>query len=192
VRTTPSGLGVRVKPDGTLSFSDPGTVRNVKPSVFPSGLAGVSGTFDVNDALARASGNDPYAYEKRKIAQATFEDRLCLAEAADRQRKQEGLLHLKDQLQSLRELPGLSGTRRREILFDLWNECVEEGADGQPNLAAAARATIIAFIRRAFPPGSPEAFTPTEIVALNRRRSSRSPFDPYGTLARSAPDAGAR
>jgi hypothetical protein len=191
-RTTPSGLQVEIRPDGTLSFSDPARIRNVKPTLFPNGMVGVSGAFDLNDAMGRLAGNDPQSYEKRKIAEATFEDRLCLARAADLQRKQEALFHLEQQLQSLRALPGLTSERRHEVIFELWDDCVDDGADGQPALAAAARATIVAFIRRVCPPGSPDAFTPNEIVAFNRRRTARLPFDPYGTLARPPPDAGFR
>jgi hypothetical protein len=180
VHTTASGLEVRIEPDGTLMFRDPGAVRNVRPTVFPSGLVGVSGTFDINDALERAAGNDPYAAEKRKIAEETFEDRLCLAQAAARQRKQEGLFRLSQQLQRLTSTPGLSDARRRELVFDLWDDCVEETADGEPDLGAAARATIIAFIRRTFPPESPRAYTAGELASLNARRSSRRAFAPYG------------
>jgi hypothetical protein len=190
-RTTSSGLGVKVGSDGAISFRDPKFVQDVKPGlgVLP-GMVGLGGRFDINDLTERAAGNDPYAYEKRKIAEATFEERLCLAQQAALARKQEGLFHLKDRLEKLLHLPGLTAARRREIVFEWWDECVDDTADNQPNLGAAARATILVFIRRVFPPESPDAYTPAELAALNGRRVSRGAFDPYDTGR--TPDAGER
>jgi hypothetical protein len=190
-RTTSSGLGVKVDSDGAISFRDPKFVQDVKPGLggLP-GMVGAGGRFDINDLAERAAGNDPYGYEKGKIAEATFEERLCLAEQAALKRKREGLFHLKDRLERLLQLPGLTAARRREIVFEWWDECVDDTADGQPNLGAAARATILVFIRRVFPPEGPDAYTPAELAALNGRRISRGAFDPYGTGR--TPDAGAR
>jgi hypothetical protein len=179
-RTTSSGLGVKVGGDGAIAFKDPAAAQ----------LAPLGARFDLNDVTERLAGNDPYAREKRQIAEATFEDRLCLAEEAAWRRKQEGMYYLKERLERLLVTPGLTSARRREIVFDMWDECVDDHADGQPNLGAAARAGIIAFIRRAFPAGSADAYTPAEIASLNERRVSRSPFDPYATAR--APDAGVR
>jgi hypothetical protein len=190
-RTTSSGLGVKVGGDGSIRFRDPAVVQDVKPGlgVLP-GMVGVGGRFDINDLTERAAGNDPYSYEKHKIAEATFEDRLCLAQEAALRRKQDGLFHLKERLEGLLQVPGLTPERRREVVFEWWDECLDDTADGQPNFGAAARATILVFIRRVFPPGGPDAYSPTELAALNGRRASRSAFDPYGTFGR--PDAGAR
>ena len=59
-------------------------------------------------------------------------------------------------------------------------------------LANAARATIVSFIRRAFPAGTANAYTPIELAMLNRRRNCRRPFDPYAAPASDRrPDAGA-
>jgi hypothetical protein len=167
---TSTGLGVKVDAEGGIAFKDPGG-------------------FDLNHLAERMAGNDSYSHEKRRVAAATFEERFCLAEAAALQRQHDGLFHLKGRLEKLMQLQGLSGAQRREILFEMWDECLDGAADGQPDFGAAARATILAFIRRAMPAGSGAAFTPAELTALNLRRVSRSLFDPYGTLGR--PDAGA-
>ena len=173
---TGTGLQVNVDREGRVAFKD------------PSG-------FDVNAMAEQIAGNDPYASEKRRIAEATFEDRLCLAQEAALRRKQEGLFHLKERLERLLQLPGLSPAARREIVFEMWDECLDDrpapdDTGPHPDLGAAARASIVAFIRRVFPPGSPAAFTPAELATLNQRRLSRSPFAPYDTS--STPDAGAR
>jgi hypothetical protein len=187
---TGSGLGVRTGADGAIRFDDPGVVRDVKPDLL-AGQLGISGRFDINDVTERLAGNDPYSYEKRKIAEATFEDRLLLAGEARHRARQDGLYHLKERLERLLRVPGLTGAARREMLFDMWDECLDDLADGEPNLGAGARATIVAFARRAFPPGSAEAYTREELAALNRRRSSRNPFDPYGPSSSSGSGSGA-
>jgi hypothetical protein len=175
-KRTGTGLQVNVDREGRVAFKD------------PSGL-------DVNAMAEQIAGSDPYAFEKRRVAEATFEDRLCLAQEAALRRKQEGLFHLKDRLERLMQLPGLSPAARREMVFEMWDECLDDrpAADDtvpHPDLGAAARASILAFIRRVFPPGSPDAFTPAELATLNQRRLSRSPFAPYNTAP--TPDAGAR
>jgi hypothetical protein len=45
--------------------------------------------------------------------------------------------------------------------------------------AGMARAIILAAIRDVFPAGSELAYQPTELVALNRHRSSHESFAPY-------------
>jgi hypothetical protein len=182
VQTTANGLTARIAANGSLTFSAPSAVGRIKPD-FQTGTVGLGGTLDVNDMISRAAGQDPYAYEKRKIADATFEDRLALAREADRRLKQEALFKLKDQLESLLHLPALTASGRRQVIFEMWDECIEDAADGEPDLGAAARATLLAFIRRALPAGSPEGYTSAELAALNRRRTSRARFDPYGTPA---------
>ena len=137
-----------------------------------------AGKFDPNDSAARATGDDSYAYEKKKIAEATFEERLCLADEAARRRQQDALFHLKDWLEKLAQAPGLTTAERREALFELWDECLDDGGEGRPNLGGAARATVIAFIRRTFPAGGVERYTAAELAAFNRRRTSRVAFDP--------------
>jgi hypothetical protein len=180
VRTTETGLEARVSADGSLTFSDPPMIGRFRPE-FQPGAVGIGGTFDLNDMLPRRAGSDSYAYEKRKISEATFEERLSLARQAGLRLQREALFELKGRLERLHRLPGLGNAgRRRELVFEMWDECIDDEADGDLNLGAAARATLLAFIRRAFPEGSSEAYTPTELTALNKRRTSRALFDPYG------------
>jgi hypothetical protein len=188
VHQAPSGVTAKVAGDGAVTFKDPGAVEDIGLGKVGVGIAG---KFDLNDTVARAMGDDPYAYAKKKFAEATFEDRLCLAEKAAMARKQQALFALKDRLEALRAAPGLSTAERRQMVFEMWDECLDEPKDG-PDLGAAARATILAFIRRAFPPDGPAAYALNELAAFNRRRTSRVPFDPYGTLGGPPPDAGAR
>jgi hypothetical protein len=176
----PSGLETKIGADGSITFRDPASVREVHGTVGPQG-PGVGGKLDFNDTIERWAGNDPYAYQKRKIADATFEERLCLAQEDARRRGQEALFHLKDRLERVLHVPGLSLTDQRRTIFELWDECLDGKEDTAQSIGAAARATITAFIRRAFPPGTARAYPAAELAALNARRSSAVRFDPYGS-----------
>jgi len=68
--------------------------------------------------------------------------------------------------------------RKRE-LFGLWDECTEAGTDDDLEAGMRARARVIAFIREHLPPGSHDAFTSTELAALNRDKQSHEQFAPY-------------
>jgi hypothetical protein len=68
---------------------------------------------------------------------------------------------------------------RRRLLFDLWDECAETGPDDVLATARTVRATIVAFIHRNLPAGSPHAYPPAELAALNKNRLSHQRFDPY-------------
>jgi hypothetical protein len=66
---------------------------------------------------------------------------------------------------------------RRRLLFALWDEC-DEGSDPAAP-ASAARAVVLAFIARTLPAGSPDAYAPAELAALNQIRQSQARFEPY-------------
>jgi hypothetical protein len=186
-----SGVTAKVAADGAITFTGPDAVEDVKieplpgHGILPGGLF-VTGKPDFNDQLLRAAGDDPYAYAKKQYREDTFEDRLCLAEKAALGRKQQGLFQLKERLERLLQQPGLSQAQRRELVFEMWDECSDGAPDrdkAELDLGAAARATILAFIRRAFPADSPNAYASSELAALNRRRASRLAFDPYGSAS---------
>ena len=176
-----SGVTARVGQDGAVTFRDPAAAEDVHVGPITNGI-GVRGKFDLTDHVLRAMGDDPYAYAKKKYREATFEERLCLAEKAAVGRKRDALFQLKTRLEGLLADPSLSLAHRHELVFEMWDECVDAGADGL-DLGAAARATVMAFIRRAFPPDGPDAYLASELATLNRRRTSRAPFDPYGARA---------
>ena len=63
---------------------------------------------------------------------------------------------------------------RRELLFRLWDELLEDDTAG-----TTGRATIVDFVRRKLPGGSPEAFPTAELDRYNRDRQSQAEFAPY-------------
>ncbi len=140
-------------------------------------LNGLGAVFDVNDAIIRALGGNPYRHEEHRLAEATREQRICQMVEAARRDTREAIFNLKERLASVWGLDDLSLHKRKELLFELWEECLDDGDAASPG--AIARATIEEFIREALPPSSPAAFTPVELAMLNERRTSARPFAPY-------------
>jgi len=135
---------------------------------------------------------------KAEFLKDTFELRLRLAAEAERRRLLDALAGLSSRLERVWR-GRMTAEQRRELLFELWDECLEAfepeedevGVRGEDDMigslielrsqaAAEARREILRFIRRSVPPGSDEAYTPSELRRLNQRRRSREPFAPYG------------
>lgn len=153
--------------------------------------------FDVTDWVMRMAGMDPYASAKLRLLDQTREVRAEMRARARIEDLRDAIALLPRLLQQVWHDPGLSAAERRELLFRIWDECIEIGpgkpagsdaaGDGDANgqldeLARAsrtARATVLGFIRRTLPPGSPDAYTEAEIDALNARRKSAERFVPY-------------
>ena len=170
VKRQGNGLQARVAPDGRISFDDPPAVK----------YTGLGLRFDVTELAMRAIGDDPYAAQKARIAAETREARFCLTLKEAEGDKRNAVFRLKDNLERIAADPSLPAAAKRAAVFDLWEGCLDTSDDA---LASAARATIVAFIRRAFPAGSPTAYTPVELALLNRRRNCTRPFDPYTARA---------
>lgn len=174
----PGDVTARIDEDGRIHFHDP---KPVVVDHFPvttiddKPTFGIDGHFDLNDQLARLAGQDPYAATKRKLAEETHEQRLCLARRAQHAREAQALLDLSTQVRAIAGRKDWPAEKRHRALFEIWDEC----DDGDSDYAAMARATITAIIRQAFPEGSPQAYQAQELLALNTQRSSRQEFAPY-------------
>jgi hypothetical protein len=141
----------------------------------------IRGTFDVTDSIMRALGQDPYRAEKMKMLDATREQRLALAARADAERQRQALAGLPAMLRKIWGDAARPMKERRRLLFELWDECQEtaEGDVAGTSAGARARQAIILFIRTAARPGTPDAYSTEELLALNRTRQSRQRFAPY-------------
>jgi hypothetical protein len=173
----PGGVSARIDEDGKIHFRDPGsvvidqypvTVIDDKPTF------GMEGHFDLNDHIARLAGQDPYAATKRKMAEETHEQRLCMARRAQHTREAQALFDLSTKVRTIAGRKDWSPEKRRRTLFEFWDDC-----DGDSDYAAMARATITAIIRQSFPEDTPLAYQPQELLALNKQRASRQEFAPY-------------
>ncbi|MEO8554785.1 MAG: hypothetical protein ABI678_32630, partial [Kofleriaceae bacterium] len=141
-------------------------------------IIGIAGKLDITSYLMRKLGVGD-AYNARKL-KALDETRLERAEMGDKY-KAEQLAHAALLMQqNLERL--WAGTHdldeRRLVLFQLWDECAEgEGPEGEAG--ERARKMVIGWIRAHFPAGSPAAYTPHDLAALDAHRSSHAHFAPY-------------
>ncbi len=126
------------------------------------------GSFDLTDWIERLAGNDPYSYEKHKFLEATRQRRAEMSAVEKRDATRAALLQLPEYLAVVWAYEPWSATKRRRVLFELWDECAESGA------GVVARATILGFIRdKVDGPYSEE-----ELAQLNADRASTDAFAP--------------
>ncbi len=170
---TSTGVDVHIDRDGTIAFQNPPLISDIRVV----GLA-LGRKFDLTEAVMNAIGDDPYSFQKKKIAEATREERLSVIIEDREWREREALFRLKGQLEAIATAPALSDAERRRHVFELWDDCPEGEGEGRWPMEAV-RATVLAFIRRIFPEGTPKAYAGTELAGLNRNRSSSRLFHPY-------------
>ncbi|MBN1772858.1 MAG: hypothetical protein JXB32_16425 [Deltaproteobacteria bacterium] len=113
-------------------------------------------------------------YQYREAEEATAGLRHRLADERDAENTRAALGGLREELATAVGRGGRTPAEQRRFLFLRWDECLESGA------GLDARATIERFIRDRYPEGSPAAYTPAELEALNAGRRSTAPFQPYG------------
>jgi hypothetical protein len=185
-----------VADDGSIRFHDPdGIAMNSQHFQQVGQGAGVGASFrlDVTDQVMKLAGQDPYSSTKRTRANETREQRLCMAKRYQRERQKQELFALSTKVRHIAARVDLSAAQRRELVFAIWDECSEE-SDPTTDYGAMARVTILSIVREAFPAGSDKAYQPTELLALNERRSSRqwfAPYDPSPMTRAHHPDGGA-
>ena len=170
-----STFAAKVGPDGTVTFDERG---HESVDLLPDSDVG-GWRIDVNDWILSAAGDDPYSYEKRRFIEATREERLAMARAACGARLSASLVELPERLDKVwRSARPIE--EKRQILFDLWDDCAEEGTPEVMRYGELARLTILDFIQKHLPEGSETAYTQLELEKLNERRASSKRFDPYG------------
>jgi hypothetical protein len=158
--------------DGTVNLHD-------KPSVELSpGCIFAGCPMNLDDAMMRAAGIDPYRAAKLHWLDKTREERFQIGLA---NRKTE-LAHSAQAMQ--RNLTWMwNKTRdpveRKQALFELWDEVAESGDDDLVRGGEAARRYLVGFVRSKLPEGSAGAFTGDELAQLNAHRRSHEPFAPY-------------
>ncbi len=154
-----------IRPNGDVVFSDRGAVEY--------DLGSGTGSFDLGDMVMGAAGVDPYAAEREAFMEENEELIQRLTDEARVATRARSLGRLRSDLRMRWEDRTRSVERRRRDLFRLWDESSEDDDD------RAARDAVIAFIRTNLPEGSEDAYPPSEIAALNARRTSTEAFAPY-------------
>jgi hypothetical protein len=156
----------KVDPDGKIHIHD-------KPNIQREGI-GLR--FDVNDALMRKFGSDPYASAKLKMMDRTRDQRVAIG----KEYKREVLSHSGEYMRkNINWLWGMTGdlAKRKQGLFDLWDECAETGSEELVNGGIDARRVLVAWVQLKLV--GKQAYTAAELARLNAHRRSKMVFAPY-------------
>lgn len=162
-----SRLSAQIAPDGEVTFT-----HQSDTTIHAEGL-GVAGQFGLTEALMRAAGTDPLRSEKTWFLRETETLRAELAEQAQGVEARRAASIVERRAQAIWSDADKPATVRRRELFELWDDCEVDA------IGARARDRIVAFVRRALPVGSADAFTASELAVFNARRSSSERFAPY-------------
>ena len=154
----------------TPTGGGPGVGRGAGPEA-------VLGGGDITDWLMRRHHMDPYASRKLKLLDATREERFARGRAYRAEQLQRSAEYMQRNLAALYAATAPPADKR-ELLFELWDECAE-GDDALGQAGARARSHVIGWIGAHIPKGAPDAFTDDELAAMNARRSSKQAFAPY-------------
>jgi hypothetical protein len=172
------GYQFTIERDGTIHFENPPPIQG-----FALAGLGFAAVFDLTDLVMRAHHMDPYGYDKGRVVELTRTMRDKMSAAERPRRLAAALARLPGELDALWRRSDLSPAERRETLFGLWDDLLEDDQTGAgaPELQAAAQARveILRFVRQRLPANSADAFTDGELGRLNVRRLSRVPFAPY-------------
>jgi hypothetical protein len=154
-----------VHPDGSVSLHDG-----------PLGRAeGLGFSFDVTDWIMRARGEDPYAVEKLRFLDQTRDDRAAMGAEHRRAQLAASAALMRNNIANVwATIP--DATQRKQVLFELWDECAESGEPELVVAGAAARAVVVDFASQL---EGRDAFTPAELSRLNARRTSTLAFAPH-------------
>jgi hypothetical protein len=170
----------KIDPDGKVHFGDSPFFTD--PGVYTDpeqGNVGFKVGFDITDALMRAHGMDPYWSAKLKYLEETSDERNGMAVVERGAKIRESMRRMPAFLDGVWRDARYSAAQRRQVLFELWDECAEDGPDDIVRAGSEVRVTIESFVRRHLPLGSADAFADDELARLNAKRSSKSEFRPY-------------
>jgi len=136
------------------------------------------GSFDITAwAMRKAHVGDPYQARKLALLDSTRAERAERGGAFRAQQLARSAEIMRGNLEQLWRATS-DPIARREALFQLWDECVEDdGAQGEAG--ERARAQVVGWIRARLPAGAAGAFGAAEIAALDAKRASKQHFRPY-------------
>ena len=165
---------VKVARDGTAKIEDKADVGDVHFS----GL-GIAGRASFDDWAMRQAGIDPYASAKRQWLDKTRDERARIGMASRKQDLSRAPELMQRNIRYAWAKTEGDAAARKQALFELWDECAETGDDDLVTAGTAARSYLIGFIRAHLPAGSPGAFSPADLTALNAHKRSHATFQPY-------------
>ena len=164
--------------DGSVEFEGHGRKLGIGPDDDHRTISGKI-PFDVTDAVLGATGNDPYGYEKKKFMAATQGLRFAMYDRACKEQLASAVLDMRPQLETIWKNERLSASQRRLLIFQLWDQCAENGPPDVKRTTEQIRAIIVDFIQERIPRSSQYAYSDADLASLNRSRRSSERFAPY-------------
>lgn len=156
----------RIAPDGSATLEDN---PNIQPNLFALGAS-----FDVNDAILRSAGQDPYSSAKLRFMDRSRDLRAQMgADYRNWQLSQSDAIMRANIDGMWKRLP--TDAERKQALFEMWDECAETGDPALVEAGKVARAALVEVARERL---GPNAFSPQELSAFNARRTSTQRFEP--------------
>jgi len=141
-----------VNPDGTVKIED-------KPE-----------NMDSQDKIMLEHGIDPYARNKLAYLDRTRDQRVEIGKRYHKEQLKKSVLYMQ---QHVARLWGMTKdvAKRKEGIFELWDECTEVGDPEDVAGGEAARAFALSYAKTL-------GYTPDEVAAFNAKRQSKQPFAP--------------
>jgi hypothetical protein len=126
---------------------------------------------DLQDRIAQRNGIDSYAANKLRYLDRTRDQRVAIGKRHREQELKKSVIYMQQHIARLWTMT-TDEAKRKQGLFDLWDECSETGTPEEVAGGEAARAFVMAHIRATV------RYTPEELRALDAQRHSKQPFAP--------------
>jgi hypothetical protein len=112
------------------------------------------------------------------LLEKTFDERVQIG---TRYRADELEKSDKKMFRNLEELwaKKISVEKKKELIFELWDECAESGGEQLVKGGTKAREALMRWVGVHLPEDSEDAFTEDELERFNARRDSKATFAPY-------------
>ena len=127
---------------------------------------------DGQDKMMLRNGIDPYARNKMAYLDRTRDQRVAIGKEHHTEELKKSVRYMQQHISRLWAMTK-DVQKRKEGLFELWDECIEEGEGEMEDVVggASARSFVMGYIRSI-------GFTPEEVRAFNARRQSKQAFAP--------------
>jgi len=152
-KTEKETFRAHVAPDGSVKLED-------KPQ-----------NMDSQDKFMKKHGVDPYGRNKLAYLDRTRDQRVAIGKRYREQQLGKSVIYMQQHIARLWATT-TDPAKRKQGLFELWDECIETGTPEEVAGGEAARAFVMAHIR------AKVRYTPDERRALNAQRRSTQPFAP--------------
>ncbi|MEO8706069.1 MAG: hypothetical protein ABI867_38930 [Kofleriaceae bacterium] len=128
------------------------------------------------DALMRKYVGDPYASNKRELMNRTRDQRVALGNEHRGQVLSHAGAYMLANIQRFWATTS-DPAKRKQGLFDLWDECAETGRADMIKGGLEARRVVVSWIQLKLV--GPSAYTAAELAQLNAHKRSKAVFAPY-------------